>query len=802
MMNDTGSRAGPKVAVLGPIPRDYLGDEDSRWLIVEDGFAAATASTCETLFTVGNGYLGTRGSLEEGHEGALPGTFLRGVFDHHDSAVPDLVKAPDWLSLAVVVNGVRLDVTSASVVRHRRVLDMREGAVSRDTVFEDGQGRRTRVQTVRFASSAAQHLCCLRARITPENHTAPVIVRSGIDGTGYNLDRRPIYAEPPPDDPQMTWHKWARSRHLDEVAREQSPEGIYLETRTIDTGITIGYAATTRVSPAAGSSVEQRYKYIEQVAHARVTAGETLTVDKLVAVYTSRDVAAASVRPACLDELRRHAATGFEACRERNRAAWRAKWADSDVTIDGDADATRAVRFNIYQLLIAANESDPRVNIGANSLSGERYRGHTFWDTEVFMLPFFIYTQPATARALLLYRYHTLDGARQNARQTGFRGARYAWESADTGVDTTPKWTWDGVHRIWMGEEELHVTAAVAYGLIAYIAATGDHALMTGYGAEILFETSRFWASRLEARPDGWYALSRVVGPDEFHEHVDNSAYTNYLVRWHLQQAAHVYADLAVSHPGELASLAERIGITPGEVEDWLTRAELIRLPARNDDGVIEQFDGYFGLETLPVAHDGNDMPMYPPGYHHYNLAGINLIKQADVVMLTYLLPDEFADDVKRGNYDYYEPLTLHKSSLSTAIHSITGIEVGDPRRAVQYFRRAALVDLLDNQGNTAEGIHIASAGGTWQTIVCGFGGFRVRNGQMTFKPWLPPDWTAVNFRLKWHGNTVSVSADHTCATFTLIGPDGCRETIIVNGHQITLHANTTTEVGLLAAPP
>ncbi len=255
-----------------------------------------------------------------------------------------------------------------------------------------------------------------------------------------------------------------------------------------------------------------------------------------------------------------------------------------------------------------------------------------------------------------------------------------------------------------MGEEEIHVTAAVAYGLMAYPAATGDHALMTDYGAEILFETSRFWASRLEAMPDGRYALSRVVGPYEFHEHVDNSAYTNYLVRWHLQQAAHVYAGLTVSHPGELASLAERIGLKPDEVEQWLTRAEQICLPARNGDGVIEQFDGYFGLETLPVAHDGNDMPMYPPGYHHYNLAGINLVKQADVVMLTYVLPDEFGDDVKRATYDYYEPLTLHKSSLSTAIHSIMGIEVGDLRRAVQYFRRAAFVDLLDNQGNTAEG--------------------------------------------------------------------------------------------------
>jgi kojibiose phosphorylase len=779
-----------------------LDGEDSRWLIVEDGFNPALANTWETLFTTGNGYLGTRGSLAEGHEGALPGTFLRGVFDHHDSAVIDLVKAPDWLSLTVVVNGIRLDVTSASVIRHRRVLDMREGAVFRDTVFEDSDGRRTRVETVHFVSRADQHLCCLQARITPENHTAPVIVRSGIDGTGYNLDRRPIYTEPPPDDPEMKWHKWARSKHLDEVAREQLPDGIYLETRTIDTGITIGYAALTTVAPAAESDVEQQYKYIQQTSRAQVAAGDTLTVEKLVAVYTSRDVAAASVRPACLDELRRHTVIGFHRNRERNRAAWQAHWADSDVTIDGDPGATRAVRFSIFQLLIAANQTDPRVNIGANGLSGERYRGHAFWDTEVFMLPFFIYTQPEMARALLLYRYHTLDGARQNARDGGFRGARYAWESADTGEETTPKWTVDGAHRLWMGEEEIHVTAAVAYGLIAYVAATGDQALMTDYGAEILFETSRFWASRLEVTPDGWYALSRVVGPDEFHEHVDNSAYTNYLVRWHLQRAAQVYADLAITHPGELASLAERIGLEPDEVEEWLTRAEQIRLPAQNNNGVIEEFDGYFGLESLPVAHDDNDMPKYPPGYHHFNLEGTKLVKQADVVMLTYVLPDEFPDHVKRANYDYYEPLTLHKSSLSPAIHSIMGIEVGDPRRAVQYFRRAALVDLVDNQGNTAEGVHIASAGGTWQTIVCGFGGFRMRNGQMTFKPWLPPDWKAVDFRLKWHGNTVSVSADHTSATFVLSGPESRHEMIIVNGREITLRAGTKVTVDMQRADP
>jgi len=784
---------------------DRIEDADPRWLVVEDGFVPARANVHETIFSTGNGYVGTRGSLAEGHEGGWPGTYLRGVFDHHDSRVVELVKAPDWLCLAVVVDGTRLDVTSASVVHHRRVLDMRQGTVFRETVFEDPEGRRTRVETIHFASAADEHLCCLRARITPERHSASITVQSGVDGTGYNLDRRPIYTEPPPDDPQMKWHKWAKSKHFEEVTRAASTDGLYLETRTIDSGITIGYAARTAVFAPVDAPVEaevrQRHKFVAQVFRAQVAAGETLAVDQLVTIHTSRDRPADPVRPACVEELRRHTAAGFDRCRDRHQAAWAARWSDCDVTIDGDAEATRAVRFNIYHLLIAANASDPNVNIGANALTGERYRGHAFWDTEVFMLPFFIYTQPGTARALLLYRYHTLDGARRNARAGGFRGARYAWESADTGDETTPQWTVDGAHRIWMGEEEIHVTCAVAFGLLAYVAATGDQALMTDYGAEILFETARFWADRLEPMPDGRYALSRVVGPDEFHEHVDNSAYTNYLVRWHLRQAAHVYADLAAHHPRELTDLSGRIGLTADEAREWLDRADRIRLPVQTDDGVIEQFDGYFGLESLAVTLDHNDMPQYPPGYHHYNLGGTKLLKQADVVMLTYVLPDEFAAPVKHANYEYYEPLTLHKSSLSAAIHSIMGIEVGDPARAVQYFRRAAFVDLVDNQGNTEEGIHIASAGATWQMVVCGFGGFRVRHGRMTFKPWLPTGWDAVRFRIKWHDRFVSACVRLTSATFRLSGPEGSRDTILVNDHEVGLRAGEDVVVDLADVP-
>ena len=276
---------------------------------------------------------------------------------------------------------------------------------------------------------------------------------------------------------------------------------------------------------------------------------------------------------------------------------------------------------------------------------------------------------------------------------------------------------------------------------------------------------------------------------------MDNNAYTNYLTRWHLRLAGQAHAELSVSDPAALAELSERIGLTPDEVAGWAGAAERVHLPPTSPDGVIEQFDGYFGLTDLPFTVDENDMPRYPAGYHHYNLEGTRLIKQADVVMLTYVLPDEFSDAVKRANYDFYEPRTLHKSSLSPAVYSIMGIEVGDPSRAVQYFRRAAFVDLVDNQGNTSDGMHIASAGGTWQMIVNGFGGFRVRHGRMTFKPWLPPEWSAIDFRLRWHGHAVAVHITHPSMTLRLDAPAGTSETVLVNGAEVALDAGREVEI-------
>jgi kojibiose phosphorylase len=778
---------------------------EAGWVIDEDGFDPARANTVETLMTVGNGYLGTRGSLEEGHKGDLSATYLAGVYDHHDSTVVDLVNAPDWLPLQVRVEGELLDVRSCKVISHRRVLDMRRGTLRRDTLFEDSRGRRTRIASLRFASMADRHLCGIKLRVTPENHASRISVESALNAERYNLDRLPAYPGTPVFHPEVKWRKWAKSRHLSVDEAVVDERRAYIAARTLDTGIVIGLGTALLGPPEAGQTTCLRdYERVAQVIGVDAEAGVAYDFVKLAALYTSRDVETARIAPEVAACLENAIAAGFDKALEDSAGVWERKWTDCDCRIAGDEQATRAVRFGIYHMLIAANEFDPRANIGAKSMSGEGYKGHVFWDTEIFLLPFYIFTQPATARALLSYRYHTLPGALQNARDNGFEGAQFAWESADSGLETTPKRTADGVNRIWTGEEEIHVTACVAFGVISYVTATGDRGFLRDEGAEILYQTARFWASRLEwNQAEGRYELRQVIGPDEFHEHVDNNAFTNRMVKWHLDQTVRLFGELMTEADSAHARLLERLGLTESEVSGWQTMADRIYVPFAPEDQLIEQFEGYFGLEDVPISEwDENNMPRYPEGHDHFSLNGTMLLKQPDVVMLTYLLPDEFTAEVKAANFDFYERRTLHKSSLSPAIHAIMGIETGDHARAVQYFERSAYVDLRDNQGNTQDGMHIASAGGTWQALVCGFGGFRVRNGQMTFRPWLPPEWQGIRFRLHWQDNKLDVTISNDECLFLLHATAGAQQIVKIYDEEIQLSANETKIVRLPAPAP
>ncbi|WP_151526930.1 glycoside hydrolase family 65 protein [Serinicoccus kebangsaanensis] len=756
-------------------------EPDPTWEVVEETFDEEHAATMATLLCVGNGRVMTRGTLEEGHVGDLPGTFVAGLYDAHDVAVTNLVNAPDVFDVRVTVDGTRLGMQSCEVVEHERRLDLRTGVLHRRTVLRDAGGAMTRLESWRWASLADRSLLAMRLEVTPlgTQRTAAVTVEHVLDGHRRNLDLAPEY---PPDaafGPQTVWDKWTRARHLEHVGTEEIGDVLALMSRTIERGVRLVTAAEASVTgpSAQRRSVVHGYEHVEERLEWEVTGGETIGIDRFVAVATSR--AGADPRQTCLEALERAGTLGYDAARADTEAAWARAWEVCDVVVDGAPDLTHAVRFGIHHLIAAADPEDPTVNIGAKSLSGEGYKGHVFWDTEVMMLPFFLHTLPDTARTLLRYRHQLLPGAREVAAAGGHAGARYPWESADRGTEECPRTTPDGKHTFWMREEELHVSADVVYAMLNYVDLTGDEDFLVDVVAEVAFETSRFWASRAE-RVDGGYSLVRVMGPDEFHSHVDDNAFTNELARWQLRRSADLADHLSASRPQEYAALARRLDLAADEPATWREVAEGLR-PPRIVDDVVEQFTGYFDRLDVPITEwDDNDMPRYPEGYHHFNCEETMLLKQPDVLMLVLMLPDLLTPDQAAASFDFYERRTLHKSSLSPAIHAIVGLRVGDPSRAVRYLHRSAFVDVHDNQGNTRDGIHIASAGGTWQALVFGFAGFRVADGVLTLSPWLPQEWEALRFSVAHQDARLAVVARRDQVELTLHGPPGSRRSVRV----------------------
>lgn len=772
-------------------------DGDEAWLVREQGLDRARLGVVETQFVIGNGRTGTRATLDEGAAGQRSGVFVAGVYDGHDSSVADLVNVPDWTACTIEVDGVQLGIDTHAVESHERVLDLRRGLVWRCTVFVDDQGRRTRLESVRLASMARRELCLQRLVVTPEDHDARVRLVHRLDGDRRNLDRLPHYPDGLRPEPEVRWEKWALTRHLVTGPRVGDDDGLYLQTRTRQSGVTLGLAAHVigDLTPDR-REVVRRPDAVELVQEATLAAGRSWTTDRLVVIATDRhgDDVREVARQGVLDA----AGHGVERLVEEHVAAWQELWQDCDACVDGDEVATRALRFGIYHLLITADHEDPTVNIGAKSLSGEGYRGHVFWDTEAVMLPFFVHTRPETARTLLGYRHHTLPAAREYAAESGCLGARYPWESAGSGQEECPKYTEDGQNRIWPREEQLHVTADVALGVMRYVGATGDLAFLHEQGAEILFETSRFWVDRATAGDDGSYSIRRVMGPDEFHSHVDDNAFTNHLVSWALRQAAATHEEMARDVPDLLADLTARIGLTGEEVGHWREVAERLVLAQPGPDGVIEQFAGYLDREDVPITTwDDNDMPQYPEGYNHHNCEDTMLLKQPDAVMLLHLLPELFGDDVTLANYDFYEARTLHKSSLSPAIHAVVALRAGRHDKAPAYFRRSALVDLADNQGNTDMGIHIASAAGTWSVLVQGFAGFRLIDGRAHLAPWLPPEWDAIAFRLRLDGHRLAVRIDRSETRLALEAPEGTETTVVVEGRPVVLRGGVPVAVPL-----
>jgi kojibiose phosphorylase len=702
------------------------------WLVTENSFDPQKQHHRETIFTIGNGYLCTRGAFEEGYPDDRRATFIHGVFDKAPIVFTELANAPDWLPVKVYLNGQRFSLDSGSVESFRQTLDLRTGLLTRTVRWRSPSGLAAALTFERFASLADEHLLYLRCRVTPE-FAGTVEFQLGLNGSMHNEG--------------LVHCDWAGQGQQDGV--------LYLHNRTRKSKIEI--ATAMQVSDVLGREILRQEWDVQNaptlMVRVEAVPGQTVGVDKRVGVFTSRDVETSQVVGT--------SQVSWESARQASEQAWAEEWKRSDVIIEGDDEAQLAIRFNLFQMLIAAPRHDERVNIGAKALSGFGYRGHAFWDTEIFMLPLFTYTAPHIARNLLNYRHRNLPGARRKAEANGFEGAQFPWESADTGDEVTPTWVphfadRTKLVRIWTGDIEIHISADIAHAVYRYWQATGDNDWFIEKGMELSLDTAKFWASRAEWNAEAkCYEYNDVIGPDEYHEHVDNNAYTNRMAQWNLQTALEMLEWLKQHAPEKAEELIERLDLNEERLNKWHDVIEKVHLHIE-PSGLIEQFEGYYQRKDIELA---TLEPRARSAQEVFGIEGCNetqILKQPDVLMLQYILRDHYSDESVRVNYDYYEPRTDHTygSSLGPSIMTIMACDVGKPDDAYEHFIRA---DLRDVRGNAGDGIHAASAGGTWQAVVFGFGGLRVSSERWTTHPRLPKHWKRLAFKFFHRGKMQEV---------------------------------------------
>ncbi len=710
------------------------------WLITSEGWDPKQQNVIETQLTLGNGYIGSRGILEEIPPNCCPGTFFSNIYDTAGAQVTEIVNAPNPVDFRVISKGEKLDVTAMDVREHKVILDMHKGFLTRKTIYRNSTGKKFDYQSMRFFSMDDPHIAAMQVCITPIDASAHFTIESAVNSS---ITNKGVITE-------------GNKKHVDIIEFIKHNNVNYLCFKTLGQNILLAYGTQLKIEQNNKVSVVSTRSF-----DLKLKKDETVVITKFFTFYTSLEIHPNRIKNKTIKNIQKITKKGFTQLFDAHCKAWSKKWKKANIEIEGDSKAEKALRFNIYHLLISAGTQDINASIKAKALSGEGYRGHIFWDTEIFILPFFIYTHPVIAKNLLLYRYRRLNEARKNAHQKGFEGAMFPWESADTGKDVTPLWYKDGegeIKEVNTMQFEHHISADISYGIHHYFMATNDFDFMLKYGLEIILETARFWASRVEYnKRTKKYEILHVIGPDEFHVDVDNNAFTNLLAQWNLEIARKTYDSLKKRFPGSVKTVNKKIKLKLKELEIWKNIATNMFVPFSTKSGIIEEFKGYFKLKKLPLPElDSNFLPLLPKTIH--NVDKTQFVKQADVVMILYLLSSAFDYNLRKKNYLFYEKRTLHQSSLSVSMYSLMGVEVGEKIKAYRYFINSVYADLKNIYGNTADGIHAASLGGTWQAVINGFAGVKLDEGILSFQPKLPARWEKIKFLLQWKGHEISVN--------------------------------------------
>lgn len=726
------------------------------WIVAETEFIPEYSGKWETIFSLGNGYMGVRAATEEGYIEEHRGYYIAGVYDEFPGEVTEIVNIPDWINFEITLDGERFDLKRGSILFYQRRLNLKDGLLVREVKWESPAGKITELTFERFVSVSNIHSAAQKITVKPLNYSGTVELLSGINGQVTN----------------------SGVQHLKEdKLRLISGSIILMGEETQQSHVHIAIAMVHEYF-LDNKRIASREKVI--TGRRRITLKTVFTIgekqilrcEKLISIYTSRDPDLAGIdrKP---EEIAEHYAvenlktvkeTGYGFLLKKHTAKWHALWEKADILIGGADFDQLAVRFSIFHILQMTPFHDNRLSIAAKGLSGEGYKGHVFWDTEIFLIPFFIYTFPDTAKNLLIYRYRSLDGARMKARDNGFKGAMYPWESADTGVEVTPKWGAVDIEtgksiRIWSGELEQHITADVVYSIWNYFLSTNDYDFMYDYGLEIMLETARFWNSRLEYnREEKRYEINRIMGPDEYSEHVNNNAFTNYMVKLQLNRTV-LFSEWVQEHTPEVWSgVSYKIRFADSELEEWKSKVDRIFINIDRETGFIHQYEAFTEKKTIDLSKYRGKVGAILEEYSWKDVMDMQVIKQADVVMLLCLAGDEFSRNIKKINWNFYEPKTLHDSSLSSSVHAITAVDIGDMEKAYHYFSESLRIDLGENLNSSSEGLHAASHGGNWQAVVKGFGGTRLgADGELKIEPHLPEKWESLEFNLFWHGNRCNI---------------------------------------------
>ncbi len=764
--------------------QDYI--KPDNWSIIEEGFSAEQVKSSESLFSLGNGAMGQRANFEERYSGpTFQGSYIAGVYYPDKTRVgwwkngyPEyfakVLNAPSWIGIDVEIDGEALDLnTCKSVSNFRRELNMKEGWYLRSFEATLPNGAEVEVRVLRFLSLVQDELGAIRYQLRVLNKDAEIGLQPYLDSGIKNED--------------SNWDDqfWNTTQVVSEGKQA------FIEAQTMKTNFETCTFMENEVY--LGDNIQELSPEVDKeplkVTHSYTCSlkkGQQLTFIKYAGYTVSRNHKADALIQAARETLEQAKEKGFDQLLAEQVAAWGRIWEMSDITIEGDQKAQQGIRFNIFQLNQTYLGTDSRLNIGPKGFTGEKYGGSTYWDTEAYCIPFYMCTKDHhVARNLLKYRYNHLEKAIENAEKLGF----------DNGAALYPMVTMNGeeCHNEWeITFEEIHRNGAIAFAIYNYYRYTGDYSYIPEMGLEVLIGIARFWYQRATfSKFRNKYVILGVTGPNEYENNVNNNWYTNYIARWCIQYTLEQLDKVKDGYPDDYDRIVGYTKLTESETEGWNTVADNLYFPHSEEYNINLQQDGFLDKELITVEDLDKSQRPINQKWSWDRILRSPYIKQADVLQGFYFFEDHFTTDELERHFDFYEPFTVHESSLSPCVHSIQAAKLDRMEQAYKFYLRTSRLDLDDYNKEVEEGLHITSMAGTWMSVVEGFGGMRIRDDKLCFDPRIPKEWDSYSFKINFRNRIIKVNVSKEGSSFELEGKD--EMSIRVNGERLVLTPNTVT---------